>query len=110
MLAALGVEDAVERVQRAGGLDIARDWGDLLSLAEQRLVDIARVVLAKPDFAVFGDMEDGLGSEHAGRVRAMLASRGIGLLELRERRQDEPCLEPFAVEISDDGSWKQNVP
>jgi putative ATP-binding cassette transporter len=105
VLSRLGVKDAVERVERAGGLDVARDWDDLLSLEEQRLMVIARVLLAEPRFAVLADMDEGLGSGRAERVRAMLASRGIGVVELRARQAHGSSTEPLTFEIAADGSW-----
>src|SRR4029450_10957865 len=45
----VAVDDAVQRV---GGLDVDRDWHDLLSLEEQRLLSVARILLTPPRFAV----------------------------------------------------------
>src|SRR5262249_49148575 len=49
--AARGLE---ELVTRAGGLDEQHEWNDLLSLGEQQLVSIARLLLSRPRF-VFAD-------------------------------------------------------
>jgi putative ATP-binding cassette transporter len=102
VLASLGGEDAVQRVRHAGGLDIASNWGDLLSLEEQRLIDVARIILAAPRFAVLADMDEGL----AQHVLALLASHGIGSVELREQWPDVWPAELLTLEISADGSWK----
>jgi vitamin B12/bleomycin/antimicrobial peptide transport system ATP-binding/permease protein len=107
VLSSLGVANVVERVERAGGLDMARDWADLLSLEDQRLVDIARLAIAGPSLAILTDVDELLGAERAGRVRAMLASRDVALLELRQKNFDGRDRRHFAVEISADGSWKQ---
>src|SRR5439155_17234963 len=48
LLHVLGLEPVLERT---GGLDVERDWDDVLSLAEQQLLSVARVVLAAPRFA-----------------------------------------------------------
>jgi hypothetical protein len=49
VLASLGLAPVIERV---GGLDVERDWDDLLALGEQQRVVIARLVLAEPRFGV----------------------------------------------------------
>src|SRR5438128_2909817 len=48
LLHGLGLESALERM---GGLDVTRDWDDALSLGEQQLVSVARVLIAAPRFA-----------------------------------------------------------
>ena len=104
VLLKLGAERIVERV---GGLDVERDWDDLLSLEEQRLFDVTRILLAAPPFAVLADMDEGLGSERARRVLAILAERGVGYVELGERGLDRRGVESTVVEISADGTWKR---
>src|SRR2546428_9684084 len=52
LLHGLGLESVLERT---GGLDVERDWDDALSLGEQQLLSVARVVLATPRFASLDD-------------------------------------------------------
>ncbi|MBY0274001.1 ABC transporter ATP-binding protein/permease [Candidatus Binatia bacterium] len=47
VLATLGID---ELVQQNGGLDREESWTDILSLREQQLLSIARVVLTRPHF------------------------------------------------------------
>lgn len=49
VLRSLGVEGVLAR---SGGLDVEHDWDDRLSLGEQQLLTLARVVLAAPRFVV----------------------------------------------------------
>src|SRR6185436_14278553 len=49
LLRALGLDPMLKRL---GELDVERDWSDLLSLGEQQLLAVARVVLAAPAFVV----------------------------------------------------------
>src|SRR4029434_2177176 len=60
VLASLGLDAVVERV---GGLDVERDWDDLLALGEQQRVVIARVVVAQPRFAVLHRIDTTLSPE-----------------------------------------------
>jgi len=99
-LQAVGVDGAV---RRAGGLDVERDWDETLSLEEQRLVGLARVLLAEPRFAVLARLESGIGSNRSASVLAAVAARGVGYLVLDDA--------PFArgafddvVEIASDGT------
>lgn len=46
VLATLGIEDVVTRT----GLDAEENWSDVLTLREQQLLSIARVVLTRPQF------------------------------------------------------------
>src|SRR5581483_6680490 len=78
-LQAVGVDGAV---RRAGGLDVERDWDETLSLEEQRLVGLARVLLAEPRFAVLARLESGIGSNRSASVLAAVAARGVGYLVL----------------------------
>jgi putative ATP-binding cassette transporter len=73
VLGALGIADVVAR---AGGLDVERDWDDVLSLAEQQRISFARVLLAVPSFAVLDRPATLLGADVAGILR-LLAERSI---------------------------------
>jgi len=98
--------DAARIVQRAGGLDVERDWDDLLSLDEQRLIGLARILLAAPPFAMVADLAEGLGRETADRIRAAFAERGIGWVELGEDGVDTRGASA-TIEIAADGTWRR---
>jgi putative ATP-binding cassette transporter len=74
VLNALGLEAVVERV---GGLDVERDWDDLLSLGEQQRVVIARLVLAEPRFCVLHRVDTTLSPEQVARTLRLLAAASI---------------------------------
>jgi len=67
----LGLESVLERM---GGLDVERDWDDALSLGEQQLLFVARVVLATPRF-VLERPRTALGSEQVDRILSLLSER-----------------------------------
>jgi putative ATP-binding cassette transporter len=96
-----GVEAAVHRV---GGIDADVDWNEQLSLGEQRLVEIARMLLAAPSFVVLTRLEANLGAEPAAEALGALTARGIGQLLLED---DVPAAGQFdaVVQIAPDGSW-----
>ncbi len=101
VLRRLGADAAVQRV---GGLDVDRNWNDLLSLEDQRLIGVAQLLLATPRFAVLARPAVGLGAERAADVLAALTERGVGTVTLGE---DALGREHFdaVVEIAADGTW-----
>jgi putative ATP-binding cassette transporter len=105
-LGAVAVDGVVER---AGGLDVERDWHDFLSLEEQRLVGVARVLLAAPRFALLARLEAGVGAARAADVLGALAARGIGYVVLGDEALGREHFDAV-VEIAPDGTWTRTAP
>lgn len=74
VLQVVGVDDTVERT---GGLNVERDWDDVLSLADQQRISLARVLLAKPRFAVLEAPDTLLGATATARFFRELAARSV---------------------------------
>lgn len=100
-LSAVGVDAAVERV---GGLDVVRDWDDVLSLEEQRQIGIARVLLTAPRLAVLAQFDAGLGAERAAAVLAEFARRGIGYVVFGGKALARALFDAV-LEIAPDRTW-----
>jgi putative ATP-binding cassette transporter len=98
---AVGMSDVVERV---GGLDIERVWRDALSLDDQRAFDLARVLLARPRFAVFERLASGVGAERARMTLETLTTYGTGCLVLGGGGLGEENFDTV-IRIAADGSW-----
>jgi putative ATP-binding cassette transporter len=79
VLRELGLEQALKRV---GGLDAEGDFAHLLSLGEQQLVAVARVVLAAPTFAVLQSPAVTLAPEQLSRAFEALSRASITYLVL----------------------------
>ena len=101
VLESLGLDALVDRV---GGLDVERDWDDLLALGEQQRVVIARLVLAGPRFGVLYRIDTTLSPEqvartlrllHAAKITSLVFGDGAGL----EGLYDE------VLELHRDGRW-----
>jgi vitamin B12/bleomycin/antimicrobial peptide transport system ATP-binding/permease protein len=75
----LGLEPALKRV---GGLDVEGDFGHVLSLGEQQLLAIARVVLTRPAFAVLHNPGSTLAPEQLALALARLTEASITYLTL----------------------------
>jgi putative ATP-binding cassette transporter len=104
LLKGLDLEGVLERVS---GLDVERDWDDVLSLGEQRLLSVARIVLAAPSFVFLERPHATLGAAHAARVLSLLRERSITYLTLGDGgdRMDD---HDFILELANDGgrTWK----
>jgi putative ATP-binding cassette transporter len=95
-------------VKRVGGLDVERDWDVLLSLEEQRLLSFARILLARPRFAVLSRLDKSLGSERSAQLVRDLLAREVGCIVVGE---GEIAGEPFGtvIALAPDGSWTKTI-
>jgi putative ATP-binding cassette transporter len=91
-------------VKRAGGLEKELDWASALSVGEQHLVTGARILLARPRFAMIDRVGSGAKPEFRRRVLRALAARGISVITLTE---SVPDLELFdaVLALPGDGTW-----
>ncbi len=101
VLHGLGLEPVLERT---GGLDVERDWDDVLSLAEQQLFSVARVVLAAPRFAFLERPRAALGSEQTDRILSLLWERSITYLTLGDGGDSLGDYDAV-LELAGDGGW-----
>lgn len=74
VLRGLGIDGMLER---AGGLDVERDWDELLSLGEQQALSFARLVLAAPRFALLDRPGTVLDADAIARALDVLAAHSI---------------------------------
>ena len=100
-----GVEAAARRV---GGLDVELNWDSALSLQEQRLLEIARMLLSAPRFVVLARLHANLGAAAAAETRATLSARGIGYLALENEMPPTTHFDEILC-IAADGSWTRTV-
>jgi putative ATP-binding cassette transporter len=104
LLAALRALGAEDLVARAGGLEVERDWDDLLSIDEQQLLSLARVLLARPRFAVLDRPALVLGPEQAAHALALLAAASITAVTFAS----DPALGDLhdaRLDLFEDGRW-----
>lgn len=91
-------------VQRAGGLDVERNWGELLSLGEQQLLAFSRVVLAEPSFVFLDHPTRALSECQVDGLLRLLRERGITYLTLGDEDEDEAWYD-LRLDLAEDGSW-----
>jgi len=101
VLRALGVEAAVER---SGGLDVERDWNELLSLGEQQLLSFARLVLAAPRYALLDRPGTVLHADAVGRALDILGEQSISVVTFAA--DESLAMRHHArLELANDGKW-----
>jgi putative ATP-binding cassette transporter len=96
--------DLMPALMRVGGLDVEGDFGHTLSLGEQQLLAVARVVLAAPTFVVLLNPGSTLAPEQLELALARLAAASVTYLTLGG--DDSPAFAYDSVlEIHAGGTW-----
>ncbi len=103
VLRELGLSDVVAR---AGGLDREADWDDLLSLGEQQLLSVGRILLARPRFAMLHEIGTTLDHAEVTRVIALLSRASITSVLLAEAGPPHGVPFDAALELEPEGGWR----
>ena len=101
VLRELGVAGVLEK---AGGLDVERDWAELLSLGEQQALSFARLALAAPRYAILDRPQTVLGVEAVAKGLEFLARQSITVVTFAS----DPALAALhdaRIALAADGSW-----
>jgi putative ATP-binding cassette transporter len=101
-LHALGIEDLLAR---AGGLDVEKDWEDMLSLGEQQLLAVGRVLLAAPQFVCLDRIGTALDAEQVGLVLKVLTENAIAYVVFNGEGDDARYYDAI-LDIAGDGTWQ----
>jgi putative ATP-binding cassette transporter len=91
--------------QRFGGLDAVLDWAKVLSIGEQQRLAFARVLRARPLFAMLDEATSALDCANESILYTQLASTRITPVSVSHR----PGLLPFhrqVLELPGDGTWR----
>jgi putative ATP-binding cassette transporter len=91
-------------VERAGGLDAERDWLSLVSLSDQQLLVLTRIVLARPRFAFLVRVDTTLGPGQVQQALERLTQNSITPIHLAEAAQSVERYDAV-LEIDGDGAW-----
>lgn len=100
-LHAMGLESITAH---AGGLDSERDWPAILSLREQQLLALARLILARPAFAMLDRLDGVLEPDQLRQALRRLDAISITYIALAENAE---LLEQYdaVLEVRADGTW-----
>jgi putative ATP-binding cassette transporter len=104
VLAALREAGLGPLVERAGGLDVERDWESFVSLGDQQSLALTRVILAGPRFAFLDRVETTLGPGQVRQELRRLTGNSITAIHLAESAES---IEPYdaVLEVASDGAW-----
>jgi putative ATP-binding cassette transporter len=91
-------------VERAGGLDVERDWQGFVSLGEQQLLVLTRTVLAGPRFAFLDRLDTTLGPDHLRQALRWLTQSSITPVHLAGSAESVDEYDAV-LEIDSDGAW-----
>ena len=103
-LRALGIE---EIVARAGGLHVERDWDDLLSLREQELVSVVRLLLSSPRFVLLERIGNTLDADEIAAVLGAFSERGIAYVTVGNGEERLGHYDAV-LELVGEGRWRWN--
>jgi vitamin B12/bleomycin/antimicrobial peptide transport system ATP-binding/permease protein len=93
-------------VTRFGGLDRRQHWENILSLEDQELLVMARVLLAKPCFVFLDRPSTALSTEQIDWVLGMLGERSISYVIFEDEESSvNQELYDAVLELKEDGTW-----
>jgi putative ATP-binding cassette transporter len=90
--------------KRFGGMNTRQNWESVLTLSEQQLLVLARVLLTSPRFAFLEKPSTTLSPEQVEWVLGLLSRHGISCVTFEERNEN---LEPYdmVLELEKGGFW-----
>jgi putative ATP-binding cassette transporter len=89
---------------RAGGLDIEHDWSAILSLGEQQLLALTRLILARPAFAMLDRVNTALKPAQVRQALRRFNQNSITYITLAEDAESVELYDAV-LEIDADGAW-----
>ena len=93
---------------RFGGFDTEMHWADVLSLGEQQRLAFARLLLAKPQFAILDEATSALDVHNEEQLYRLLQKSGTTYISVGHR----PSLMDYhrnVLELTGDSNWKYGV-
>jgi vitamin B12/bleomycin/antimicrobial peptide transport system ATP-binding/permease protein len=91
-------------VTKHDGFESPRNWHDVLSLSEQQLMAVARVIIGGARFVFLVRLNSALTDDLRKRVLQLLTDRGITYVSFGEG-EPLPGLHDAFLELNEDGSW-----
>jgi putative ATP-binding cassette transporter len=95
-------------LDRVGGLDVERDWANILSMGEQQLLAFARLFVLRPRFAFLDDATNALSEPLAHQAYDLLSQSSITYISMADEEDLRSYHDAF-LELHEDGSWREGV-
>jgi putative ATP-binding cassette transporter len=91
--------------ERVGGFDAVLDWGQLLSLGEQQRLAFARLLLAKPGYAILDEATSALDGPNEELLYRELQNAGTTYISVGHR-SSLPAYHHQVLELQGGGNWR----
>jgi putative ATP-binding cassette transporter len=91
-------------LERSGGLDVERDWDEMLSLGEQQRLSLARLALAVPRYALLDRPGTVLDADTVGRALDLLGEQSISVVTFAAD-ESLAARHDARLELASDGTW-----
>lgn len=105
LLQILQMTNLAELPARAQGLDTVQNWRDLLSLSEQQRLSIARIILAKPKYAIIDEGTSALEGDNERLLYSLLTSLGSTIVSAGTG-SNLVKYHQMVLELQGDGKWE----
>ncbi|MGD1919874.1 MAG: ABC transporter ATP-binding protein/permease [Pleurocapsa sp.] len=102
---ALNAVNLPDLVEISGGLDIEKDWDDVLSLGEQQRLAFARILINKPKYVILDEATSALDIKNEASLYQHLVQYQTTFVSVGHR----PSLidyHDYVLEIEDQANWK----
>ncbi len=90
--------------ERVGGLDTERDWSTVLSLGQQQLLAITRLILLRPSFALLDRVTESLKPAQLREILRRFDENSITYITFAEDAESVELYDAV-LEIDSDGGW-----
>ncbi len=101
-LSALGL---VSLLQRSGGLDKELNWDEALSISEQHLLSMARILLSRPRFACLDRPGSSVPTATLSRALDLFSAAGVGLVVFGSGAERDLSYDGI-LHIHANGEWR----
>ncbi len=91
-------------LDRVGGLDVERDWANMLTVGEQQLLGVARLIIANPRFAFLDRATSALSVSRVKHIYQLLSGTSITYITVGE----QDMLRGYhdnVLELQEEGRW-----
>ena len=105
LFGALAAVNLPDLVKRSGGLDVEKDWEEVLSLGEQQRLAFARIIINKPRYVILDEATSALDIKNEASLYQHLIQNQTTFVSVGHR----PSLvnyHNYVLEIEDQANWK----